>query len=92
MSIDWATLRPWNGSKNHAFKELCAQLASSENAPPGVQFIRKRTPDDGVECFWQLANDDVKMEIACPSSHLRMATLLSFKLMNVIKLVKRKNG
>ncbi len=58
MSIDWAKLRPWNESKNHAFEELCVQLASSENTPPGARFIRKGTPDAGVECFWQLANGD----------------------------------
>jgi len=58
MSINWQNLRPWNGSQNTAFEELCCQLAAYEQAPPGSIFIRKAAPDAGVECFWKLPNGD----------------------------------
>lgn len=58
MAIHWAKLRSWNGSQQHAFEELCVQLAASENSSPDARFFRKGTPDAGVECFWQLANGD----------------------------------
>ncbi|MHA1279852.1 MAG: AVAST type 2 anti-phage system protein Avs2 [Candidatus Helarchaeota archaeon] len=58
MSINWQNLRPWNGSQNAAFEELCCQLASYEKAPQGSIFIRKAPPDAGVECFWKLPNGD----------------------------------
>jgi len=58
MSINWQNLRPWNGSQNTAFEELCCQLASYEQAPQRSIFIRKGAPDAGVECFWKLPNGD----------------------------------
>lgn len=58
MSIDWKNLRPWNGSQQSAFEELCCQLAACERTPGGSIFIRKGTPDAGVECFWRLPNGD----------------------------------
>ncbi len=48
--IDWRNLRSFNGSQNNAFEELCCQLAEYEK-PAGSSFIRKGTPDAGVECF-----------------------------------------
>jgi hypothetical protein len=37
-----------------AFETLCCQLAAYEKVPEGSKFIRKGTPDAGVECFWKL--------------------------------------
>jgi Cdc6-like AAA superfamily ATPase len=54
MSINWNNLRPWNGSQQSAFEELCCQLASYEEMPENSIFIRKGSPDAGVECFWKL--------------------------------------
>ncbi|MCL4266050.1 MAG: ATP-binding protein [Anaerolineae bacterium] len=49
-NIDWHNLRSLDGSQNSAFEELCCQLAEYEK-PVGSTFIRKGTPDAGVECF-----------------------------------------
>lgn len=57
MSINWINLRSWNGSQQAAFEELCCQLASCEDIPKDAFFIRKGTPDAGVECFWKLADE-----------------------------------
>jgi hypothetical protein len=54
VSINWQSLRPWNGSQQTAFEELCCQLARTEQTPAGSLFVRKGTPDAGVECFWKL--------------------------------------
>lgn len=56
--LNWQNLRSWNGSQHSAFEELCCQLASYESVERGSQFIRKGTPDAGVECFWTLPNGD----------------------------------
>jgi hypothetical protein len=56
MSINWQNLRPWNGSQQLAFEQLCCQLAAYEPAPLGSIFIRKGAPDAGVECYWKLPN------------------------------------
>jgi len=58
MSVNWANLRPINGSQNTAFEVLCRQLARYEQAPPGSTFTPKGAPDAGVECFWRLPNGD----------------------------------
>src|SRR5260370_30876935 len=58
MSLHWQDLRPWQGSQNTAFEELCCQVAAHESVPSGSHFIRKGAPDAGVECFWQLPNAD----------------------------------
>ena len=50
LSIDWSDLRSLNGSQNNAFEELCCQLAANE-APADSKFVRKGTPDAGVECY-----------------------------------------
>ncbi len=54
MSINWQNLRPWDGSQQTAFEELCCQLASCESEPLSAhaKFVRKGTPDAGVECYW----------------------------------------
>lgn len=48
-TIDWRSVRPYGGSQNTGFEELCAQLARRECADGDV-FERKGTPDAGVEC------------------------------------------
>lgn len=58
MAINWQNLRSWNGSQHLGFEELCCQLAACEQVPYGSRFIRKGTPDGGVECFWILPNGD----------------------------------
>lgn len=55
VTLDWRAIRPLNGGRDKGFEELCAQLARSEN-PPGARFIRKGTPDAGVECYSVLAD------------------------------------
>lgn len=49
--LDFRTIRHLNGGPEEAFEELCCQLARSEY-PRG--FVRKGTPDGGVECFAEL--------------------------------------
>ena len=52
MPLDWSKLRTLNGSQNDAFEELVCQLANGESVPEGSEFVRKGSPDAGVECFW----------------------------------------
>lgn len=54
MPIEWHRLRPWDGSQQSAFEELCCQLAGHESVPNGSHFTRKGPPDGGVECYWKL--------------------------------------
>ena len=58
MPSEWLKIRSLHGSQNHAFEELCCQLAEYEPMPAGSRFIRKGSPDAGVECFWTLPNGD----------------------------------
>lgn len=57
-TINWQDLRPLDSSQDKAFEELCCQLAGYEQAPPGSSFVRKGSPDAGVECYWKLPNGD----------------------------------
>ena len=57
-AISWLKIREWNGSQWNAFEELCCQLAHSEPMPPCSRFIRKGTPDSGIECYWVLPNGE----------------------------------
>ena len=50
MTLDWKSIRPLNGGRDKGFEELCAQLAQAEG-PSGSTFVRKGTPDAGVECY-----------------------------------------
>ncbi len=56
IGVDWNAIRPLNGSQAEGFEELCAQLARVES-PQGSQFIRKGTPDGGVECYAILSDN-----------------------------------
>jgi hypothetical protein len=58
MATDWQKLRALNGSQEKGFEELCCQLAAGEGKPAGSNYVRKGTPDAGVECFWTLPNGD----------------------------------
>ena len=58
MSINWSDLRSLNGSQRIAFEELCSQLARYESVPENSLFIRKGSPDAGVECYWKLPNGE----------------------------------
>ena len=48
--LDWAAIRALNGAQSAGFEELCAQLARSVS-PASFRFVRKGTPDGGVECY-----------------------------------------
>ena len=56
MNLDWNAIRPLSGSQSKGFEELCAQLARLET-PSDARFVRKGTPDAGVECFCKLQDD-----------------------------------
>ena len=58
MGLNWSDLRTLNGSQRDGFEELCAQLARLET-PTGAEFIRKGSPDAGVECFCTLEDGRV---------------------------------
>lgn len=53
MNLDWNAIRPLDGSQSKGFEELCVQLARLET-PSDAEFVRKGTPDAGVECFCKL--------------------------------------
>lgn len=55
---EWTKLRPFHGSQQTAFEELCCQLARQEEAGGGARFTRKGAPDAGVECFWTMPNGE----------------------------------
>lgn len=55
ITLDWSAIRPLNGGREKGFEELCSQLARAE-APAGASFVRKGTPDAGVECYAVLAD------------------------------------
>lgn len=50
FTLDWTAIRPLNGGREKGFEELCSQLARME-VSQGARFIRKGTPDAGVECY-----------------------------------------
>jgi hypothetical protein len=58
-ALNWNSLRPLDGSQQKAFEELCVQLAGGEPMPTGSKFVRKGTPDAGVECYWILPSGGV---------------------------------
>lgn len=50
MTSDWLSLRSVDGSQQLGFEELCSQLARHE-VPEEARFMRKGSPDAGVECY-----------------------------------------
>ena len=56
MILDWNGIRALDGRQDKGFEELCAQLARAER-PSGSEFVRKGTPDAGVECYAILSDD-----------------------------------
>ena len=53
--MNWHEIRSIDRSQRTGFEELCAQLARSE-CPDDAEFIRKGTPDAGVECYCVLGD------------------------------------
>ena len=53
IAEDWDAIRHLDGSRAAGFEELCAQLARYESPSPDG-FVRKGSPDAGVECFCAL--------------------------------------
>lgn len=59
---EWIKIRPFEGSQNRAFEELCCQLAHAEfigKEISGWNFIRNGQQDGGVECFWLKDNGEM---------------------------------
>ena len=56
-NLVWGDIRALNGSQRDGFEELCAQLARAETPADG-RFVRKGSPDAGVECFAALPSGD----------------------------------
>ena len=56
VNVDWRSIRPLNGGRDKGFEELCSQLARSEVADC-ARFVRKGSPDAGVECYAIFGND-----------------------------------
>ena len=55
--MNWHDIRPINSSQREGFEELCSQLARLES-PSDSKFVRKGTPDAGIECYCSLPNGD----------------------------------
>lgn len=61
MPADFSFIRPWNGSKDRAFEEICYQLLRElRDLPQDMvgQPIRTGNPDGGVEWYALRANGD----------------------------------
>ena len=57
LSLNWNNIRPINGDQKEGFEEFVTQLARMEKIQGAKRFIRKGTPDAGVECYWILEDD-----------------------------------
>ena len=53
IDVNWDSIRNVDGSQYAGFEDLCAQLARAES-PAHSRFVRKGTPDAGVECYCAL--------------------------------------
>ncbi|MDP9954792.1 hypothetical protein J2X97_000429 [Epilithonimonas hungarica] len=60
QNFDWNNIRPLNNSQKDGFEELVCQLARNDKYKNTKSFVRKGSPDAGVECFWIL-NDDTEI-------------------------------
>lgn len=58
QNLDWNNIRPIKNSQKEGFEELVCQLAKNDNYENAKSFVRKGSPDAGVECFWILNNDN----------------------------------
>jgi hypothetical protein len=58
MTIEWTSIKPLQGSQNHAFEELVCQLAREEFIENRKEFYRVAAPDGGVEAYCVLENGD----------------------------------
>ena len=57
LNLNWNNIRPINGDQKEGFEEFVTQLARMEKIQGAKRFIRKGTPDAGVECYWILEDD-----------------------------------
>lgn len=51
VNLDFHNIRPIEGDQRKGFEEMVCQLARKENIPQRVRFVRKGTPDAGLECY-----------------------------------------
>lgn len=58
VDINFERIRPYRGSRNNGFEELCCQLAGLEPPSEAAEFVRKEGSggDAGVECYWRLGD------------------------------------
>jgi len=54
QNLNWNDIRPLNNSQKDGFEELVCQLARNDKYENASSFVRKGSPDAGVECFWIL--------------------------------------
>jgi hypothetical protein len=54
LDLKWNNIRAINGDQREGFEEFVTQLARIEKIKGKKRFIRKGTPDAGVECYWIL--------------------------------------
>jgi len=57
INLIWNNIRAINGDQKEGFEEFVTQLARMENISGAKQFVRKGTPDSGVECYWILEDN-----------------------------------
>lgn len=58
MSIDWHSIKSFNGSQANAFEEVVCQLARAEEIKEKKNFYRIAAPDGGVEAYCTLEIGD----------------------------------
>lgn len=58
VDINFERIRPYRGSRNNGFEEVCCQLAGLEPPSDDAEFVRKEGSggDAGVECYWRLGD------------------------------------
>jgi energy-coupling factor transporter ATP-binding protein EcfA2 len=56
-NLNWNNIRSINGDQREGFEEFVTQLARMEIVQESKHFIRKGTPDAGVECYWILEDN-----------------------------------
>ncbi|MGV0830246.1 AVAST type 2 anti-phage system protein Avs2 [Empedobacter brevis] len=54
QNLNWNNIRSINNSQKEGFEELVCQLAKNDEFQNSKSFVRKGSPDAGVECFWIL--------------------------------------
>ena len=49
-NVNWLNIRPWKGTQDGGFQELCIQIARVESLTTS-RFVSLGAPDAGVECY-----------------------------------------